>query len=520
MKPLLYIHVGFPKTGTTTIQKFCLDNRDHLKKKDIYYPVPLGTPEFNGHIGHLDISENAEGIFQSSVSWKKCLDRYFEDMIHAKCSTNILSAEALVGDNPKNLDILNNEFDVRIVCFFRNFFGFLSSHEKQIVKLGLRNDVFLNLKHRNHSILFSIEKYVDFFGLDKCIFLNYDNIAKEGNILDSFFHSLDVDIDISKYSITKENITPSDVATMFFYQLSFLPLVRWEWNILRKEILSMNFSQWRSYRCTLLPSFVFTLDNEAKRSIRRQGELLNDPNWYDYTISRGEEMAKITNHDLPSEVQCEIWEKFSDSARAIIRRHCPKVEQAMSKVPFLPSLERIPPDVFEQMAILRRGYTTCLCNLTMKQSKIDSLEKEFARERERESAKERARESERQRLRVSAQDVKEQLLVNSRYARFRIWDCLSPLFSTTARQVYSIRKSGLFDVKWYIERYPEIAWSGIDPVLHYVRYGAGEGRDPAPWFSTSAYVQANPDVASSSINPLYHYIRFGVAEGRVTFDAR
>lgn len=516
MKPLLYIHIGFPKTGTTTIQKFCFENRSQLIKQGIYYPAPLGTPVFFGHTGHMDISEKASKLFQAGVPWERCLKKYLAEMVDSKSNINILSAESLVNDEPENLAECCKEFEVRIICFFRNFFSYMSSHEKQIVKHGLRNDFYFTLLRRNHCILYNVEKYVNFFGIDNCIFLNYDKIAKNGNIINSFFKSLKVDIDINKCVISKENITPSDAAMMFFYQLSFLPFQRSEWSTFQNEILRMDFSKWRSYRCTLLPPFVFSLNEEARRAIRRQGELLNDQTWYDYTLSRGEELASIVNHDLPPEIQCEIWGNLSEAAHSIIRKHWPKADKALSEVSFLPSLEKIPPDVLEQMAILRRGYTFCLGNLSAKQSKIDSLERESARERERK----RMMESERQRHRVTEREANALFLANVRVARFRIWDCLSLLFSATARQIFVIRKSGLFDVKWYVNRYPEIARSGIDPVFHYVRYGAGEGRDPAPWFSTSAYIQANPDVASRSINPLYHYICFGVAEGRATYEAR
>lgn len=92
--------------------------------------------------------------------------------------------------------------------------------------------------------------------------------------------------------------------------------------------------------------------------------------------------------------------------------------------------------------------------------------------------------------------------------------CLAPFSWASARQAYVIRRSGLFDTGWYLERYSDVAEAGIDPVLHYVRCGAKEGRDPAPWFSTSAYEKTNSDVAASGMNPFYHYIRYGLREDR------
>ena len=81
-----------------------------------------------------------------------------------------------------------------------------------------------------------------------------------------------------------------------------------------------------------------------------------------------------------------------------------------------------------------------------------------------------------------------------------------------------IANSGLLNREYYLNKYPDIQETGMDPVLHYVRYGAREGRDPSLSFSTSFYLTASPDVAKSGVNPLYHYIKFGQFEGRLTTD--
>ncbi|MGB1560683.1 MAG: glycosyltransferase [Sinimarinibacterium flocculans] len=77
-----------------------------------------------------------------------------------------------------------------------------------------------------------------------------------------------------------------------------------------------------------------------------------------------------------------------------------------------------------------------------------------------------------------------------------------------------IRESGLFDRDYYLDRYPDVRQSGVDPVRHYLRHGAGEGRNPSARFDSAAYLAAYPDVAAAGANPLVHYICFGAAEGR------
>lgn len=78
-----------------------------------------------------------------------------------------------------------------------------------------------------------------------------------------------------------------------------------------------------------------------------------------------------------------------------------------------------------------------------------------------------------------------------------------------------LRASGYFDTRWYQRAYPDVASQNADPVIHYLRFGADEGRDPGPRFSTRAYLSGNPDVALLGVNPLVHYLRHGHAEGRL-----
>ena len=77
-----------------------------------------------------------------------------------------------------------------------------------------------------------------------------------------------------------------------------------------------------------------------------------------------------------------------------------------------------------------------------------------------------------------------------------------------------LERSALFDPTWYLERYPDVRKAGLDPVHHFLRHGAAEGRDPGPEFGTAAYLAANPDVAAAGANALLHYLTFGRAEGR------
>jgi hypothetical protein len=54
----------------------------------------------------------------------------------------------------------------------------------------------------------------------------------------------------------------------------------------------------------------------------------------------------------------------------------------------------------------------------------------------------------------------------------------------------------------------------MDPVDHFLRFGAAELRNPGPGFDTAGYLKRYPDVAEAGLNPLLHYITHGKSEGR------
>ena len=111
--------------------------------------------------------------------------------------------------------------------------------------------------------------------------------------------------------------------------------------------------------------------------------------------------------------------------------------------------------------------------------------------------------------------------------------------------------SAVFDAAFYLERNPDVGQAGIEPYLHFLAHGIGEGRDPHPLvdlayvrsriggdaqvqldpgllaraladpnvgthalFDAAAYLESNPDVREAGLPPLQHYIRHGAEEGR------
>ena len=83
-----------------------------------------------------------------------------------------------------------------------------------------------------------------------------------------------------------------------------------------------------------------------------------------------------------------------------------------------------------------------------------------------------------------------------------------------ARDYSVVASSPLFDRDWYLQNNLDVAAMQLDPVLHYLRYGAAEGRQPGPLFNSRQYALVNPDVAAAKMNPLLHFLKYGAREGR------
>ena len=77
------------------------------------------------------------------------------------------------------------------------------------------------------------------------------------------------------------------------------------------------------------------------------------------------------------------------------------------------------------------------------------------------------------------------------------------------KNFWTIKRSGLFDPFYYLMKYPDVRRADIDPLMHFVKFGWKEGRNPSDNFEVDYYLATYPDVEASSINPLVHYIRHG-----------
>ncbi|MEH3117815.1 MAG: glycosyltransferase [Methylorubrum populi] len=79
-------------------------------------------------------------------------------------------------------------------------------------------------------------------------------------------------------------------------------------------------------------------------------------------------------------------------------------------------------------------------------------------------------------------------------------------------QVYET-VAAAFDREHYLEKNADIRRSGVDPVRHFLDFGAREDRDPSPDFSVRYYRKQYRREIGTGVNPYFHYLAAGRARG-------
>src|SRR5574344_38864 len=88
-----------------------------------------------------------------------------------------------------------------------------------------------------------------------------------------------------------------------------------------------------------------------------------------------------------------------------------------------------------------------------------------------------------------------------------------PIF-TDHHMVKILKKTKLFDPLWYLSTYADVAMSGIDPYMHYIKYGWKEGRKVSKFFDTEFYKKEYMDVSLYDFPAIVHYEMFGKFQSR------
>ena len=114
-RPRLFIHIGHPKTGTTAIQTFLLENRKALKEERIL--VPQAGVVAGGHHG---LTRNWYGVRAREDRSQHELAALLQEAQGGAYDTVVISSEGFIQENPAELArLFRDAFDVFVIYYIR-----------------------------------------------------------------------------------------------------------------------------------------------------------------------------------------------------------------------------------------------------------------------------------------------------------------------------------------------------------------------------------------------------------------
>jgi len=224
----IYLHIGMPKTGTTSLQNFLFDNREKLLDKGYLYPL-LGMrstrniTDFNHHglanalLKKYD-TKTPVGNAKSKSEWEGSWEELKKQINTIKPKNVIISSEIFTTTkyfyNPNTIALVKKileEHETKIVIYLRRQDDFLRSLYCQFMKSPLPNKVpntiLLTENHTNKNMAkirefvgelkyqanyhSTLELWKNSFGIKSVIVRVFEKEQmRNGNVVDDFLATI------------------------------------------------------------------------------------------------------------------------------------------------------------------------------------------------------------------------------------------------------------------------------------------------------------------------------------------
>lgn len=196
MKQVCYLHIGSPKTGSTSLQALCFRNRKLLEKGGLLYPGEHKRHNALVSAFHKKAHELRFNRLKVDLSKNGLANDILDDEIQtAKSSTaqNVLFSNEVLLGQAHELDLklmferMNKEFDeVRVLCYIRDPYRHLISRCQENVKSGVRTYESICRKPPVLDMR-ALDAFVDVCGREALILKNFDGLRSEGGSLTEDF---------------------------------------------------------------------------------------------------------------------------------------------------------------------------------------------------------------------------------------------------------------------------------------------------------------------------------------------
>ncbi len=184
--PRLFLHIGHPKTGTTSIQVFLFSHRNELQRYGIY--VPQAGLVDGAHHG---LTENYFSVRRLPSQTSDHLSNLRSELSRIHFPTVVLSSEAFIQENPKRLaSLFRPRFEVFVIYYIRRQDLAVQSVYAQRVRSEIQREcrslpeMLPNLipRYRHH-----LDRFAAVFGPDHCLLRPFEkNVFLGGSLLADF----------------------------------------------------------------------------------------------------------------------------------------------------------------------------------------------------------------------------------------------------------------------------------------------------------------------------------------------
>ncbi|WP_231133867.1 hypothetical protein [Campylobacter coli] len=196
---IAYVHIGTPKTGTTTIQNFLFENRSKLKQNKFLYPLSIEKDKQHWKLVTLSCEFQKNKINNYNNIFFDKLKSEIDDKI-----TTIFSSEGFVWsiEDKKNILGLKNLLislgftKIFILLYIRNPVDLMISFSSQDIKnahqyISYETSPEKHFKRHNFDYKWICESWGEVFGKENLIVRLFDkNEFYQGDLLKDFIHSI------------------------------------------------------------------------------------------------------------------------------------------------------------------------------------------------------------------------------------------------------------------------------------------------------------------------------------------